>query len=54
MQKGGRKRAGGKWLVQRHGSGNKRNADQAERAIEKRERQLGRREIAEQRREVED
>ena len=46
------KRAGWKWLVQRHGRGNKANANQAEKAIETRERRLGRREIEEQRKDM--
>ena len=48
-RKGGRIKCGGwKWLVPRHGRGNKANANQAEKAIETRERRAGRAEIAEQ------
>lgn len=42
------KRAGWKMLVQRHGRGNKANANAAEKAIETRERRRGKREIREQ------
>ena len=51
--KGGRyKRAGWKWLVQRHGRGEKRSADRVEKQIETRERRLSRREIREQLRDM--
>ena len=52
--KGGRvKRANGwKWLIARHGRMSARDADQLERAIEKRERRRGRREIDEQRKDM--
>jgi hypothetical protein len=49
MRKGGRiKRAGWKWLVQRHGKNEKRSADREEKAIETRERRLGHEEINDQ------